>query len=211
MKKIQLILFVMLGGATSLLAQFQNATDGQKKEIVLKITQASDEMNSMQCDFTQVKELSFMDDIITSEGKMSYKKTNKIRWEYIKPYQYIFSMDGSNIKVTQGDQTNTISAKQSKLFGEISKVMVGGINGSGLVNSPDFETQFLVGGDIYMIVLTPSKKEMKDIFSTVQLYVGKSDFHIRSVELVEKSGDKTTITLKNVQLNVALKDEIFTQ
>jgi outer membrane lipoprotein-sorting protein len=50
---------------------------------------------------------------------------------------------------------------------------------------------------------------MKELFSSVQLYVGKTDNRIRSVELVEKSGDKTTITLKNVQVNMAISDDIF--
>ena len=211
MKKIQVLIIVLIGCSVSLSAQYQNATEEQKNEIVRKITQVSNEMNSMQCDFTQVKELSFMDDKITSEGKMSYKKPNKIRWEYTKPYQYVFSMDGQNIRMTSGDKTNTIPAKQSKLFGEISKVMVGGVNGSGLVDSPDFDTQFMVGSDVCKIVLTPKKKEVKDLFSTVLLYVGKPDYRIRSVELVEKSGDKTTLTLKNVQVNIAIKDEIFSQ
>lgn len=211
MKKIQILLIASLGFVASLSAQYQNATEEQKKDIVSKITQASDAMNTMQCDFTQVKELSFMDDKMTSEGKMSYKKTNKIRWEYRKPYQYVFSMDGQKIQITSGDKTNTISAKQSKLFGEISKVMVGGVNGSGLVNSPDFDTKFQVGSDVYLITLTPKIKELKDMFSMVQLYVSKSDFRIRSVELVEKSGDKTTISLKNIQTNIALNDELFSQ
>jgi outer membrane lipoprotein-sorting protein len=97
------------------------------------------------------------------------------------------------------------------MFGEISKVMVGGVSGSGLVDSPDFDAQFMVGKDEYQIILTPKKKEVKDLFSSVQLYVGKTDSRIRSVALVEKSGDKTTITLKNVQVNAAIDDKLFSE
>ena len=197
--------------SVSLFAQYKDATEEQKKEIVGKIAQASEEMNTMQCDFTQVKELTFMDDKVTSEGKMFYKKTNKIRWEYVKPYRYIFSMDGQKINITSGDNTTTIAANQSKLFKEISNVMVGGVSGTGLVDSPDFDAQFFVGNADYKVVLVPKKKEVKDLFSSIQLYVNKPDSRIRSVELVEKSGDKTTITLKNVQLNVPVNDDVFSQ
>jgi outer membrane lipoprotein-sorting protein len=168
-------------------------------------------MNTMQCDFTQVKELSFMDEKIASEGKMSYKKSDKIRWEYTKPHPYIFSMDGQNINMTTGDNTKTIPAKQSKMFGEISKVMVGGVSGAGLIDSPDFDTQYFVGNADFKVVLTPKKKEVKEFFSSVQLYIGKTDYRIRSVELVDSSGDKTTISLKNVQLNVAINDAVFSK
>jgi len=188
-------------------AQYQKATDAQKNEVIDKITKASGDMNTMQCDFTQVKELSFMDDKVTSEGKMYYKKENKIRWEYIKPIKYVFSSDGQ--KVSMGDKT--VPVNSSKMFGEISKVMAGGVSGSGLVNSPDFDSQFMVGKDDYQIILTPKKKEIKDLFSAIQLYIGKADSRIRSVELVEKSGDKTTITLKNVKVNTAIDDKLFSE
>ena len=211
MKKISILLIGLLFCSISLSAQYQKATEEQKNEVVSKITQASSDMNTMQSDFTQVKELSFMDDKVTSEGKMYYKKANKIRWEYIKPYKYVFSMDGQNVRMTTGDKTNKVPVKQSKMFGEISRVMTGGISGSGLVDSPDFDSQFMVGKDDYQIILTPKKKEISDLFSSVQLYVGKSDSRIRSVELVEKSGDKTIITLKNVKVNAAIDDKIFSE
>lgn len=209
MRKNLVLLIGLLLCSVSLSAQYQNATEAQKKEVMDKISKAAGEMNSMQGDFIQVKELSFMDDKVTSEGKMYYKKTNKIRWEYTKPYSYVFSIDGQNVRMTSGDKTNKVPVNSSKMFGEISKVMVGGVSGEGLVNSPDFDTQFMVGKDDYKIVLTPKKKEIKDFFSTVQVYVGKTDNRIRAVELVEKSGDKTTITLKNVQVNTTISDDVF--
>lgn len=210
MKRIWVLSIGMFLCSMVVSAQYQNATKAQKDEIVSKITEASSNMNSMQCDFTQVKELSFMDDKVTSEGKMFYKKTNKVRWEYTKPYKYVFSIDGEHVRMTSGDKTNKVPVNSSKMFGEISKVMVGGVSGSGLVDSPDFDTQFQVGKDDYKIVLKPKKKEMKDLFSMVQVQIGKSDNRIRSVEMVEQSGDKTTITLKNIQVNTTISDEIFT-
>jgi Outer membrane lipoprotein-sorting protein len=209
MKKIPVLLIGLLLCTMSLSAQYQKATDEQKNEVVNKITQASGNMTTMQGDFIQVQELSFMDEKLTSEGKMYYKKTDKIRWEYIKPNKYVFSMDGKNVSMTMGDKTNTVPAKSNKMFGEISRVMTGGISGNGLVDSPDFDSQFMVGKDDYQIILTPKKKEIKDLFSLVQLYVGKADNRIRMVELVAKSGDKTTITLKNVKINEAIDDKIF--
>jgi len=210
-KKYQILLFSLFVCSVSLLAQYQNATEEQKKEIISKISQASGSMNTMQCEFTQVKELSFIDDQLSSKGKMFYKKTNKIRWEYAEPYQYVFSMDGKNGRMTVGGKTTTVPANQSKLFNELSKVMVSSVSGTGLVDSPDFDSEFFVGSNDDKVVLIPKQKEVKDLFSSIQLYIGKSDNRIHSVELIEKSGDKTTITLKNIQVNTAIDDKIFSQ
>ena len=209
MKKNLVLLIGLLSCSMSLSAQYQKATEEQKKEIVSKISQASGEMNTMQCDFTQVKELSFMDEKVTTEGKMYYKKANKIRWEIVKPVKSAFLMDGQNIRMISGDNTNKIPVNSSKMFSGISNVLIGCVSGSGLVDSPDFDSQFMVGKDDYQIILIPKKKEIKDLFATIQLYVAKADSRIRSVELIDKDGDKMTITLKDVKVNTAIDDSIF--
>ena len=205
------LLIGLLFCMTQVSAQYQDATEEQKKEIISRISQASGDMKTMKSDFVQVKELSFMDEKVTSEGVMYYKKENKIRWEYTKPYKYVFSMDGVNVRMTSGDKTSKVPVRSNKMFGEISKVMVGGVSGSGLVDSPDFDTKIMAGKDDYKIVLTPKKKEIKDLFSSVQLFVNKSDSRIRSVELIENGGDKTTISLKNTQVNIDINNSVFSE
>ena len=190
---------------------YQPATEAQQKEIVNIITQASGAMKTMLCDFTQEKELSFMNEKVTSEGKMFYKQPEKIRWEYTKPIAYVFAMDGKNIFMDSGTNQNRIPARSSKLFSGISDIIIGGISGSGLINSPDFTTKFGIGTDKYVVSLTPLKKEIQDLFSKIQLYVNKTDGRINEVELVEKGGDKTLILLKNMQTNITISDEIFSR
>ena len=190
---------------------YQPATEAQKKEIVDKIIQASGTMKTMSCDFIQEKELSFMNEKVASEGKMLYKQPDKIRWEYTKPISYVFAMDGKNIFMDSGANQSRIPARSSKLFNEISNIIIGGVSGVGLIDSPDFTSQFGVGTTNYRVTLTPLKKEVQDLFSTIQLYVNKTDSRINEVELIEKGGDKTLIRLKNMQTNVTVNDEIFSR
>jgi len=212
MNKLMYILCgVLLSMATYAQVSYQTATEAQKKEIVDKITQASGAMRTMQCDFTQEKELSFMNEKVISEGKMFYKQADKIRWEYTKPIAYVFAMDGKNIFMDAGGNQSRIPARSSTLFSGISDIMIGGISGAGLIDSPDFTTQFGVGTDNYLVTLTPLKKEIQDLFAKIQLYVNKTDGRINEVELVEKGGDKTLILLKNMQTNVTINDEIFSR
>jgi len=192
-------------------SSYQAATDAQKKEIIDKITQASNTMRTMQCDFTQEKELSFMNDKVVSEGKMFYKQPNKIRWEYTKPLAYVFAMDGTNIFMDAGNNQTTIPARSSRLFSSMSDIIIGGVSGAGLIDSPDFTALFSIGNNDYLITLTPLKKEVRDMFDQIQLFVNKSDSRIQKVELVEKGGDKTLILLKNMQTNVTINDEVFSR
>ena len=91
---------------------YQKATETQKKEITDNIRRVAREIKTLKADFTQVKELSFMKDQVTSEGKMLYKPDDKIRWEYTRPYAYVFAMDGNNVRMTSGGKTNKIPIKE---------------------------------------------------------------------------------------------------
>jgi outer membrane lipoprotein-sorting protein len=190
-------------------AQYREATPVEKDEIVNGITLSAAKMKTMKCDFVQTKELSFMNDNAVSEGKMFYKQPDRIRWEYIKPYKYAFSMDGKNVNMSSGGQSDKIPIKSSKMFGEISNIMIGGVSGAGLINSKDFTAKFMTGANDCEIILTPLKKEVRNMFTSIQLFVNKSDNRIRSVIMTEKSGDKTTIDLKNISVNTPINDEIF--
>ncbi|MDR2232735.1 MAG: outer membrane lipoprotein carrier protein LolA [Tannerella sp.] len=212
MRKIMFVISGMLLCVTTFAqSSYQTATEAQQKEIIDKITAASQAMKTMNCDFTQVKELSFMDDKVVSEGKMFYKQPNKIRWEYTKPKAYVFAMDGKNVFMDAGNSQTTVPAKSSKMFSSISDIIIGGVSGSGLINSPDFTAQFGVGANDYRVTLVPVKKEVKDLFDKIQIFVNKTDSRIQKVELIEKGGDKTEIQLKNLQTNAAINDEIFSR
>jgi outer membrane lipoprotein-sorting protein len=210
MKKTIFLIYILLV-SISASAQYKEASAAEKEDIVAKITQSAAEMKTMKCDFVQTKELSFMNDNVVSEGKMFFKQTDKIRWEYIKPYKYVFSTDGKNVNMSSGEKTQKIPIKASRMFGEISNIIIGGISGSGLVRSKDFSPQFMTGTNDYKIILTPLKKEIKDMFSDIQLFVNKSDNRIKTVVMTEKSGDKTTVNLKNIRINTSIDDEIFNQ
>jgi len=191
-------------------AQYKPATEEQKTGIISLVKAASEGMTTMQCDFVQVKELSFMDEKVTSEGRMYFKKENRIRWEYLKPYKYVFILDGRNAGLGgEGDVKKKIPLKTSRLFRELSRVMTAGISGDGLVNSPDFSAQYMVGNDSYSIILTPLKKEISNLFSGIQLYINKSENRINRIEMSEKSGDRTVINLHNIKINSTVSDSLF--
>jgi outer membrane lipoprotein-sorting protein len=209
--RVQFIFIVFLMLSSFVSAQYKEATPAEKDEIIGKITQSATEMKTMKCDFVQTKELSFMNENVVSEGKMLYKQTNKIRWEYIKPSKYVLAMDGINVSMSSGDKTNKIPIKTNKIFSEISNIIIGGISGAGLIDSKDFTAKFMVGASDYEIILTPLKKEVKNMFTSIQLFVDKSNNRIKSAVMTEKSGDKTTINMKNISINTTISDEMFSK
>ena len=211
MKKKFVFLCYILGTATSLFAQsgYTPATEAQQKEMMQKIGEATEQLKSLRCDFVQKKTISILSEETQSEGRMSFKQKNKLRWEYTKPYQYEFVMNGDKVLINSENTKNVINVNSSRIFKEISKIIVSGINGSGIFDQSKFTAQFRVGAKDNMVILTPKQKEVKQLFKEIRIRFNKSDYTVNSVEIEELNGDKTFIEMKNKQINKELNDEIF--
>jgi len=212
MKKIVALLISLLSIIVSLSAQsdYKSATETQQKEMMQKISEASEQMKTLRCDFVQRKTISILSDEMVSEGKMFFKQQDKLKWEYSKPYQYEFVMNGDKVMINSGTSKNVIDINSSKLFKEISKIILAGINGSGIFDTAKFSFQFKIGDKDNMVILTPKQKELKQMFHEIRLSFNKSDYTVNSVEIEERNGDITHIKMKNKQINKELSDEIFT-
>jgi len=188
---------------------YRNASIAEEKQINEKVSANAISMKTMTCNFEQIKELSFLNDKSISKGLLFYKKPNKIRWEYKHPYSYIFIMNGEKVILQSENNKNEINLNSSKQFQQISKIILGGVSGNGLTNSSDFHIFFYTSNEDYKLQLQPLKKEIKSLFSQINLFVNKGDGSINKVEMIEKTGDKTIIRFLSMQRNMLLNDEVF--
>jgi len=210
MKKISIITSAIFVFTSVAFAQsYRPATPKEQEELIKNISRASEQLKTLRADFVQKKTISILADELPSEGKLSFKQPDKLCWEYIKPYQYRFTMNGDKVKVNSEKNTNIIDAKGNRLFNEISKIIISGINGSGIFDDKKFSTKFSVGAGDYQVELTPKQKELKQTFNSITITFNKNDYSVNTVELKEANGDATHITMKNKQFNIALNDEIF--
>ena len=185
------------------------ATNQQKKEMIATITRVSASMKTMQCSFVQTKHLSIMNDKLVSKGKMFYKQSSQLRWQYVSPYAYTFIINGNKVMMQSSTKRNVIDVKSSRLFKSITQIMMNSVTGKSLSNSSDFKVRMFTGDGEWMAELTPVKKEMKQMFKVIKLYFNVKRGIVSTVEMVEKSGDNTVIELNNVQINKPVNESYF--
>ncbi|GHT09324.1 hypothetical protein FACS189432_06290 [Bacteroidia bacterium] len=186
------------------------ATSAQQQLMLEKITASSAQMKSLICDFEQVKELSLLNEKMVSKGKMYYRNDNCLRWEYNSPYLYTFVLNDKKVMMqAEAGKTNVIDVKSSKFFQEIIKVMMNGINGNGLKDIKSFTINYYWSENQWQVHLIPLQKEMKKMFSTIQLTFNVKDYSVDKVEMEEQNGDTTTIVLSGKQFNKAIENAKF--
>lgn len=163
---------------------------------------------SIKSDFTQEKILTAITEKITSTGKFWFKRNNRVRIEYLKPFTYLMIMNGDKLLVRDNDKENTINVKSNKLFQQVNRIMIDCVQGT-ILDSKDFTTKVFENDKLYLLEMTPSSKTLREFFQTILLRVEKKDYSVQSIEMNEPAGDKTIISFTNKKLNEAVADTIF--
>ena len=110
-----------------LMLPFLVTAQTSQKEIIRKLNAAVSNINTMQCDFVQTKHMKMLNEKLVSSGKMAYKQSDKLKWEYTSPYSYIFILNGTKIYLNKGSRNDEIDVRQNKLFQEIAKIMMNSV------------------------------------------------------------------------------------
>ncbi|HQD08310.1 MAG TPA: outer membrane lipoprotein carrier protein LolA [Flavihumibacter sp.] len=170
---------------------------------------ASAAMKSFRADFTQEKNLSLLSEKIKSAGQFSFKKENKVRMEYRQPFDYLLLINGNYVTIKEGKKTNTISVKSNKLFQKINQLTVDCVSGRALTNG-DFTSTVFESANSYLLQLVPRSKEVRELFSGIQVYLDKKDYTVSKINMVEKGGDNTLIVFSRKEMNIEIPDALFT-
>ena len=203
MKRTVLICLAILFASFTALAQ------DSEVQIRQKIAAAAQAMTSLQCDFVQTKQLKMLNDKMTSEGRMYYSQKDKLRWEYVKPYQYIFIMNGDRVLLKNKERSDVIDVRQNKIFREIARIMMSSVVGDCLSDDRTFKTSISTVGGQWVATLLPQRKDMKQMFQKIILHFDQRQATVSRVELVEKNGDQSTIDLKNIRKNETIDSRTF--
>jgi outer membrane lipoprotein-sorting protein len=175
-----------------------------KKEFSIQ----SAKINSITSSFTQEKVLTALTEKITSTGNFKFKRSNKVRIEYTKPFVYLMIMNGDKMMVKDEQKESRVNVKSNKLFQQINRIMIDCVQGA-ILDSKDFTNRVFENDKTYLLEMTPVSKGLKDFFQTIVLTVEKKDSSVQSIQMNESSGDQTIITFTDKKLNGQVPDEVF--
>lgn len=202
MRKLVCVIFLIM---IPLISFSQSA----EQQIINKINVAASKLTTMQCDFVQVKNVKLLNEKITSNGKMFYSQPNKLRWEYFSPYTYTFILSGNKVTLQKDKKSNIIDVHQNKMFREIVNIMMNSVVGKCLSDKKSFKTTVTDSSSEWIATLIPQSKELKQMFSKIVLHFNKQQSVIVKVDMFEKNGDSTTITLENIVKNIIINEKVY--
>jgi outer membrane lipoprotein-sorting protein len=209
MRNILYVLLLMVSSVIVVKAQytgFKPIADlpGFKKEFAIQ----SAKVQTILSDFRQEKELAALTEKITSTGKFWFKRSNKVRIDYQKPFVYRLVMNGDKVLLKDEQKESKANVKSNKLFQQINRIMVDCIQGT-VLESSDFTTKVFESDKKFLIEMKPASKTIRDFFSVILLTVDRTSYAVDQIEMKESGGDRTVLIFSNKILNQAISDEVF--
>ena len=184
-------------------------TKEQEKVVLEKMEKSSNALHSLHCDFVQSKKMKILNKEMISKGVLYFKKPDKIRWQYTTPYDYTFIMNGDKVQIKSSKSTKNIDIQGNKIFRQVTSIILNTITGGGLKNSPDFDVELFKLNDVYFAKMRPKKKEVMQVYSSIEVYFNTSLTMVETIKMIEKSGENTVVKLISPKVNSPINENVF--
>ncbi len=185
-----------------LILSFNVLADG-----ILDLNAFVNNVSSMSSEFSQVvldkKGLKLQD----VEGVMLFKRPNKFRWDYLKPYQNQIISDGDRLFMYDQDLRQVSINPIAKVAGSTPLLIIAGKNIEKYFTLRNIEDQVAneMNQNIKWVEAVP--KEEGAGFSKVIL--GLTENKLSVMKIIDAFEHTTTISFKNAKYNVILVDNDF--
>ena len=147
--------------------------------IVLAILMA---IGSFVAQFIQQKQSPLFDAPQQSEGVLTYRQPDYLRWEYTSPQALVWELEGDKGNMPRSLKNMVMLIRES-IQGDFDNAA----------------TSFEVKREGNMVTLIPKKRELKHIFSSIAITLNPETQVADQVVMTESGGDVTTIYFTQVQ------------
>lgn len=191
-----------------MLAQNGTLNSSEKQAFKTSVIQKSSDIKSFSAEFSQTKHMKMMEGNPESQGKVYYKSPNTLKWEYIKPYDYQLLFKDSKLFIVEEGQLSEVDLSSNKLFDKMGELVAGSVNGKILMADKDFDITYHYAGANVRALIIPKDQGLRGMFKEIWINFN-AEHLIRSVRLIDPSGDYTEISMKNIKINQPIPSSVF--
>jgi outer membrane lipoprotein carrier protein len=166
-------------------------------------------LQSYRAEFEQESETKTFQRKRQTSGKVYFLKPSEMRWDYLEPEEREVYLSGERIHIYLPGRNQVIEqtlndampgVAPARLFMGVEE-LIGSFDVSVDCAHEDVE-------NAYCLRLTPKKNKAISV-EEILLWVGKKDFLPLRTESRDVLGNRTTLSFRNGETNVPLKEELF--
>lgn len=181
-------------------------------DVVKKVDDAKAGVETLAGEFTQKNRVKLFKQELASKGRLYFKKPRQIRWEYTAPDPSVLILDGNQARMTTPGAAAQVfdldkDATMRAIFDQLLTWL-----GPGSLAAARQDYDLATGGSASTptLVMTPKPTSaIAKAFTRIDLRLDAKSWLMKSILLVEKSGDEKEIDFSKLQRNVKLPPDAF--
>ncbi|MGK6351658.1 LolA family protein [Parapedobacter sp. DT-150] len=211
MHKHRILIMIALVLCSVASAQQKALTAAEVALFKEKVTANTKNIRSLESDFTQTKQLSYVEKAITSSGKLYFKAPQQIRWEYLQPTRHVIVFDGQTMRVDAGaDKKKQVDLTSNSRLNALSDLMVGTVQGGKILDDSRFDITYYREGTGYLARLIPKEGALRKYMKQVELTFEGTTFLLKRTKIIDPAADYTLITFEHQRKNATISEDKFT-
>lgn len=171
------------------------------------IRAAAEKVDAIQADFVQEKHLPILTKPLVSNGRLSYRRPDALRWEYTAPVKSVLLMqDGEARRFVESDQGLVEDASVRMQAMQFVMPEISGWLGGRFRDNPLFEASL---SGTRTIRLVPRDAGMARFIQRIELVMSDRPGVIEQVLIFESETAFTRMVFRNTQVNPVLDGRLF--
>jgi outer membrane lipoprotein-sorting protein len=170
---------------------------------------AENRFTTIECDFTQYKHLTIMDEPLVSSGKFYYEQDDKVRLDYVKPSPYLIVLNGQKVKIASDGNDHVYDMSSYRMVtvmkSMLSSCLLGNFSGAGR----DYRMSVSEDRAVYVVEIEPRNKKIKQYVQKIEVTFDKKDLSVSQLIVREPSGDYTRHVFAGKKFNAPLSGRLF--
>ncbi|HEY7956704.1 MAG TPA: outer membrane lipoprotein carrier protein LolA [Polyangia bacterium] len=189
------------------------AAPAPKLDVLLaKLQASSKQVRTLSGEFTQRNRIKLFKQELRSRGRLYFQAPRRIRWEYTEPDPSVLVLDGQKATLsTPGAPPQVFDLAHDATMAAIFDQLLLWL-GPGSLAQAHNDYQLTASGTAAEPILTLEPKPSSPVakaFQRIQLRLDGKSWLLKSILLVEKSGDEKEITFTRLERNVPLPPNAF--
>lgn len=175
-------------------APASGAPCGSPESCFARMVAAQRDVAAIRARFRQTKTIALLDGPLESEGRFSFARPDRVRWEMEKPEPLLVEVSGGELRVgPPGEAARVDAGPAVGLFRDLAGIFTGAGDYTG--------TRFTLGAGARggeSFVLTPRDPSLSRVIAAIEIELDAASGGPRRVTISEAGGDRTEIELLDV-------------
>lgn len=166
-----------------------------------RLAQETSKIQSIECDFTQIKYLDVFDEKVTSSGLFSYRNNKNICLEYVRPIHYVMIIADNMLTIVSDGKKTTMNLNANKMIGEMQGMLTACMVGDLSQLKSDYQMDYFEDAKSIMVQIKPLSKAVLAYITEMQIVLEKKDMSVTRLRLSENETDYTEYLFFNKRYN----------